>query len=810
MKIILKHILRNIKEKKGRSILIILSLMIASTVLILNLTIPNQIVETKSQQARDAIGKSDILVASFDPFNIKDVNMGSEKINYVGVNDLYIIHKDKTLVIYGTDNNQAASLKLIDNVDLLDDEIIISKTTADKYNYKVNDIISINVDEVYFNLKVKSIVDNKGLMYFKTLSGLVNNNTYNKITGNTTNTFRTYYIDVLDEEKINDYNESLKKNNKNYMFEKLVDEDKIREDNQYTIVILIIIFVMATIMIFFVVSTLNKMIVLERMPVIGTFRSVGASKKKMNMLLILENSIYGLIGGIIGGIVSLIGYKFAIQLLLGGEAINASMPAGNIIIGIIFTILLEIVMSLGAIIKSNKYSIKEIMFDNKNSKSTISIVSTVISIILIVGSILLYLFTPDTNALLDLLGLVGFWIGVAYFIPALMAILSKLICGIAKSFNLGSLFMAGKNLGNNKLLISSTRLVVVSLSIMLVILNVSASFNKMIDSARVQFDDHDILVRFVEKKYTEYERLYELDNVLKVDNLFMYSEEGAITYNGGKKLDAGPMMLGMKDVRGEIIELNYKIKDLKYNECLFDEVLLKNNHLKIGDTIKLYFEKTGKYLDVKIVGTVNSFYMSTQREIIVIQEETYKDYITEVPFEVSVKVKNIDNVRDTIDEIERVLKDPDITVMTVDDFCDMQKDNINTIMSLFYIVISLVLGLSFVGIVNNQLISFMERTKELAVLNSVCMSKKQIRKMLITENITSNVVACAFGFIVSIISVYLMDRLLCGIKMYSYLKFEYGIGFLIIGSVLVLLLVTVIVPIKKLKKINVVEAIKYE
>lgn len=40
MKIILTHIIRNIKEKKGRSFLIILSLMIASVVFILNLTIP--------------------------------------------------------------------------------------------------------------------------------------------------------------------------------------------------------------------------------------------------------------------------------------------------------------------------------------------------------------------------------------------------------------------------------------------------------------------------------------------------------------------------------------------------------------------------------------------------------------------------------------------------------------------------------------------------------------------------------------------------------------------------------------------------
>ena len=113
VRIIITHILRNIKEKKGRSLLIILSLMIASVVFILNLTIPNQIVETKAKQSRDAIGKSDVLVASYVPFNINDIKLSNEESKIVGVNDLYTIHKDKTLVIYGTDIKEASNINLI-------------------------------------------------------------------------------------------------------------------------------------------------------------------------------------------------------------------------------------------------------------------------------------------------------------------------------------------------------------------------------------------------------------------------------------------------------------------------------------------------------------------------------------------------------------------------------------------------------------------------------------------------------------------------------------------------------------------------
>ena len=191
-------------------------------------------------------------------------------------------------------------------------------------------------------------------------------------------------------------------------------------------------------------------------------------------------------------------------------------------------------------------------------------------------------------------------------------------------------------------------------------------------------------------------------------------------------------------------------------------------------------------------------------------EKTFIDNISKVPFQVSVKASENVDIKLIIEDIEKQLKDPDINIKTVDQFVKEQRSQINTIMSLFYIIIGLALTLVFVGIVNNQLISFMERTRELAVLNSVCMSKWQIIKMLIIENIVSNVVACIIGFAVAIMSVNLIGIVLKGMKMYMDVLFDFKIGFIVIGIILSLLLITVILPIKKLKKINIVESIKYE
>jgi len=60
MKVIFKHILKNIWEKKGRSLLIILSLIIATAVFVLNLTLPDKITLKFQETLRSIYGDAEI------------------------------------------------------------------------------------------------------------------------------------------------------------------------------------------------------------------------------------------------------------------------------------------------------------------------------------------------------------------------------------------------------------------------------------------------------------------------------------------------------------------------------------------------------------------------------------------------------------------------------------------------------------------------------------------------------------------------------------------------------------------------------
>src|SRR5690625_5922497 len=64
----------------------------------------------------------------------------------------------------------------------------------------------------------------------------------------------------------------------------------------------------------YVILSLSKVIIAERMPTVGTFRSLGATKGMINRLLSMEFLLYGIIGAVIGLILALLGLPIVADL----------------------------------------------------------------------------------------------------------------------------------------------------------------------------------------------------------------------------------------------------------------------------------------------------------------------------------------------------------------------------------------------------------------------------------------------------------------------------------------------------------------
>ena len=65
----------------------------------------------------------------------------------------------------------------------------------------------------------------------------------------------------------------------------------------------------------FIIFTAFNLITLERIPIVGTLRSIGCTRKLINTILIIESACLGAIGGLIGcvlgvGVLQYIKYRY--------------------------------------------------------------------------------------------------------------------------------------------------------------------------------------------------------------------------------------------------------------------------------------------------------------------------------------------------------------------------------------------------------------------------------------------------------------------------------------------------------------------
>ena len=819
MRIVLKHILKNIWEKKGRSLLIILSLIIATAVFVLNLTLPDEIILKMQETLRSMYGEAEIEIRTAEPFSIDDIKIQDEDYEYIGVLSTEISLEKEQAGIWGINIEDAKKIKMLgeDVPNLEENQIVISKKQAEKYSYKEGEKLIAKVDEKEYELEIVKIVEGKGLagsnpefpMFFSNVE------TLNKIMNIEEGKYDSIFFNVKNDSNVKNFVEYLKENNENFMVQSLVDVEAIKEELSFISYIMILIFALATIMIFFVVSSLNKIIIAERMPVIGTFRSVGATKTKMNWILILENVVYGLIGGLIGTIIGYALNSKAASLFIttdGVELTNKTtqMTPGAILIGIAFAIVLEIFISIRAIRKANKKPIKDIIFDVQSTRYRILKGRIILGTIMVVSSLVINYLNKKMEIVPTIISIILYIVGVANLVPLIMRMMSKLLAIIFKKIGWATGIIASKNIGYNKMIIASSRLIVVAIALILSIITVSGSITEIFNSFRyVMGDDCDIIMQNVTKTATEYEKLLEIDEITKIEYMY-YAWDEETTYNNGIKFSTNPIMLGQKEKGKYIKELDYKVEDLKHDELLIDEKLAESNNIKVNDVLNMKFGSYNAELKFKVVGLINSAYFTTSRNVMVINLEKFKENLTDVPMQVQLATKEGTDLEKTIKEVEDTIKETAVKIETAEEFVDRQEEQTASMLSMFYVIIGLAISLSFIGIVNNQIISFIQRRKEFAVLTSTCMSKSQLKKMLIVETILANIISCSVAVVVGFITTRIIESFMQGLTLYVDIIFNWNIAFKFVGIIFLVLLFTVVIPIKRLSKMKIVEEIKYE
>nr|WP_205607356.1 FtsX-like permease family protein [Clostridium sporogenes] len=827
---------KNISEKKLRSLLIIISIMVATAMSFASMGISKSYASMVLERMKSKVGEADLVISSkkdsINPFlDEEKLNNNTKEENAVHILDAEGSYKNQDDIlkvnIKATDIkelnfiNQIVLSKESKGYDLnkvKNNQVIISKKLKDKLGLNIGSLFKVKINKKEVNLKVAAVAVNKGI--FSESLGEMNlvmdrQGLYKELGINPSIT--TVLVKVKGNSTIEQVKEKYEKNFENYKISETISkEDLDNRVKQFTIpfyVMLIVVILMAA----FIISSAYKVIVLERMAVIGTFRSIGATRVSTDLILLMESLLYGIIGGILGDIlgIPILNYMADSSNMFKNYGVETIVVIDkiNFLWAFLLAIFLCIIGSIVPIIKASKISLKDIIFGTFSENSSRNILSFILGVTLfIVPYIYIKKFKWTGNFLFSILAAFSVFLSMIFIIPYVM----KLFCYIFKEVyrvifgNEGAIAL--DNIGKSKVLINNGILLSSTLAAVVVIYIASSSVSGLItkgyskmnyDLKIEQWKDKDMINKLKDIEYIkDFQEEFILNEVEVKNKDFKIRQIQGIESN--KYLDF------YKDVNIYDYKNNkkeYILKKLdKGRNIIISDILEKRQKFKIGDKISLKLED--QYKEYTIVGLAESEFISNGQIALVSSEIIKKDMNIQIGNFIKVKTRKNNNELDK--KLREDLEKYNVVITKKSDDLktdlEVNKGLMNSLES--FSLMSLIIG--SLGMMNNLMVSFIYRKREFAVLASVGMSKLKRGKLLFIEGITLGVFGGILGVLEGVYISMFLGEITYSLDSYIIttipLKLIILLGFLAV----VLVIVASFVPIFKSSNMSIVEEIKYE
>lgn len=826
MKIILKYILTNIKEQKIRTLVMLLSIILSTFLLFVSFSIGLSYESAQRKMARGMAGTATIAVQSKDSNkltsleDIPDLSSIKSKVGILESSAVY--HEDgyyESFDVIAADLPQLNKInkpRLINGNNITDfsgNKIILPDRFSSKYKIKKGDLITLQIRSTPYDFEVADIAayDTVFLRHTRGVNALIPKDTLSKILNK-----ESGYTKILIEPKDNITTESLvnklseKISIEKYKVSNTVNEAKISADaRQKTMPFFLISFFALTMSIFIIYSS-YKVITLERLPIIGTFRSIGADKKTVTNILLFESILYGSVGGLFGIPIGIVVLNFMLHGLGNSLEQGISIPTVISPIVIIYSVTVAIIVSLLSsyipIKKTSKLPIKDVVLGTVEENNISNRTIFCIGIIILFLSILLpRITTKYTLYLAGGFSLLGLIVSTIILIPFFTNTMSTVFEFIYEKIFGNEGKLAARNMKNNKNITQNITLLFISISAVIAI-SVVGSFVKtyigdVFRDAKLQgFADGEMNQEFIED-------VKHMDGIKKVLPIHVMNNEiscGNIKFSRVEATDnikSYSSMFAINYTNSDMEEI--AIKDFKEERSIIlNEDTLKKTSFSVGDKINL--SNGGEGIFYKIVGSFKS--RANDVEVVIPSRYAISDFDTTTYGLLAYTAVNPDAI---MVQIRDLFGDTSNWSRTVEEFNNDSLNTISSFLSPMNNMTYFILLLATVGIVNNLLINYIQKRRTIAMYKSVGQSDKQNIKMTLIEGFTSGLFGASIGILISILEIQTIF-IVAGpkISMTPDLDFKtfifagmLGITVTLIGS---------IIPIIKGKKMKLVEEIKFE
>ena len=846
MTIILRHILRNIRKNWFSGILIVVSVALSAAVVYLNFNIASDMVDISRRLFTGMFGSYDMTVTApvsddnpDGTLEIADSDFegGILRVSYGGgalVRDDSVT--ETTVLFISSDWQKAADdglITLSSGEFPTDGGIMITEKKSARHGISLGDKIKAADGNEIKEYTVTALCSSIGMFaderpdcieVLRVMNG-------EKVTA--------AFLDTPGS--ADDAAEKLAETHPEWKVELLSGGMDIEKNIGHIRVILYMVLALAMVMGFYIISSVTTLMLDGRMPVIGTFRSVGASRGKMNALLVAENAVYGVFGGFLG-----VAVGGLLRVLLATLYYNTSDTRHEVNLlyaaaAVLFAIILQVGITVRAVIKAGSLSIRENMFRSSAVAAEVSVVRTILGAVLFTAGAVLHLTNGRYVTAINLAALGLVIVGAAMLVPFLLKLISGSLSKLCLRARRGTLWLAFRNLSASRINISSVILTTMVIALSFVILLCTTSVASYFASYENNYP-YDIFVKGVMKPEGEYSFVDELEGV--GGTVTEYWDYRFSRMNGVNQKLCFIRAKGYSN--GVTFEDGADDSALESGHCIIDRLFAVRNGIKAGDTVhfceQLRYDNPVKVITntdtaevdtkkngedvrpelsdsetagfyVTVDGFCDSGVFNSKRTSVVLCAKDYYANVENCPALIGVTLAegaDEDTVMaDLVTEIF-VRTGENASAYSKTAYLSREVENTYDALAIFSVVPVLASALAVLGLANNQIISYNRKKREYAVLYSVATSRAGLCALVFAELALVFISGMIFGVALGVVLMRIVRDVIFGLIAYVEITFDFGrIAFIFLG-VFGLLCVSGLLPGRMVAKINVVEEIQYD
>jgi putative ABC transport system permease protein len=575
----------------------------------------------------------------------------------------------------------------------------------------------------------------------------------------------------------------------------------------------------------FLIFNSFQMTVVERTREFGMLRTVGMTRAQITRQVLLEASLLGVIGSLLGlglGILLSRGLTRLMEVLLGQDLTRVAVPQGVIVTGVVVGIVVAIVASVFPAIQAGRISPLEALRARARTKEGCLIrIGWIPGLVILVVATVVLVFNPfpyDVQFRLGSMAVILLFLGGTLLIPASVGIWHWLLKPLVGLFFGRSGQLGSSNVQRSKQRTTLTvAALMVGIAMIIVVWAMTLSFKGDLDEWLKGYIGGDLFVTSsLEMGNDVWRRLESVDGVAAVAPSRYFEIDWVPPGQSQEKI----MFRGVDPVSySQITNFIFSeaipdesgaMKALADGEAVFiSSVIAEKYGLKAGDSVELvtHLGKKPFYIAAVVVDFYNQGLVINGS-----WSDMWRYFRQRDANAFLVKVKDGYSADEVSERIDDLYGKRDRLVLISNQQLLGQVSNLMTqAFRMFDIlaIISMVVG--FLGIANTLTMNVMERTQEIGMLRAVGMTRGQVVSMIMAEaalmGMIGGILGVVFGIVLSRILMQAMTAM-SGYSLTYILPSERVIFALIIA--LIISQVAAFLPALRASRIRVLEAIHYE